>query len=230
MAAHFIVPPIFKTFYKTLVSTPYVQVARSWRLVEWLKNSKTQLLIGYYALLATTVIGTSLIIDRTGIARFIMDNARAQVSARYLAQSNPLDQSFLRLITGDKLVVLVSTPDRKYVGLTSDGIQYAEVPESSVVNQSFTNLGEIVENRSRSGWRLYLPHLNSAIYNLEFSAKYPGTYRFTYEIGDPGGRKSTRKTQSLTIRSNEHHRYNLTIDTVNPHQSTLVFMNIFYRE
>ena len=229
MPDHFTVPPIFKTFYKKLESTHYTAIITQWSLKNFLTSEKSQLWLGFYSLLVFSVIGTALFLQQTGLARSIMDATRTQASERYTQLKAAGDRSFIRFTASNGLVVLVTTPDGKYAGDTSEGIRFNQIPNAILTKQLSSNLIEIIANRSRTLWGLLIPNPVNGTYNLEFSAKYPGTHRFTVYLGDTFGQENTHQIETVTIQSNEHRRYVLDYNRETPTNTRLTFKNNFYR-
>ena len=229
MPNYFTVPPIFRTFYRNLESNFYTGINSRWSIKHFLADEKTQLWLGFYFALFSSIIGTYVFLNQTGLARTIMDASRAQTSERYHQLKAAGDRSFLRFTASNGLVVLVLSPDGKYTGDTSEGIHFNQIPNALLTNKLSTNLGEIITNKSRTLWGLLISSPTNGTYNLEFSAKYPGTYRFTIYVGDYSGQENTHHIETVVIQSNEHRRYVLDYNREAPDHTHLTFKNNFYR-
>jgi hypothetical protein len=202
VAKNFTPPAIFKTNYTNLESTGVKSAA----------PDHNHLLAGYYLILVVCIVGTSLLIDRTGLARMIMDTSRTRVSQATKLQ-NEANAAVIEITPASNLRILAYSPQNLYLGETADGLRYVQIPAGIIDNQHGVSL-----QMAQSG-----------LYNLEFSSKTPGTYSATITLKDFTGKRSTRHTEKLTFMNNEHIRYNLVFDSQQLPDSNLVFKNIFYR-
>jgi hypothetical protein len=215
-----IIPPIFKTQYTNVVSNqasfPETNSVRSFKLHF---PEKSQLMLAYYLLLTICIVGTASLIDRTGLARTIMDASRIDIVSpiHILTPKTPPVASIV-ITSSPELIVLLTTPDNQYLGNTADGILFRQPINGTVEKNSFTNL-----------LILTLKHAPTGTYNLEFSARRAGNFPFTLNQTDQSGIRSTQHTETVTLLGNEHRRYLLDFNSQNVTASNLVFKNAFYR-
>ena len=221
------VPPIFRTFYRNLETDTYHVGSRTHP--GFILSSKSRYLLGYYFILALAITGTAFLVTKTGIAQSIMAAARAQASAQYLTLKNRGNRSSIRLTSTAGLVALLSNEAQQFSGDTADGLRYQQIPSTVISTKQPVRLDDILANRSFTHWGILLNKPPKGTYSVEFSAKFPGTYRFTIYVADDAGIETVVAHQPITFNSNEHRRYLFEYYPSNPAGTQLVFKNIFYR-
>lgn len=232
MPERFSLPPIFKTFYKDLEAEKY-QVSTSKlttreRFTAWLNAYRTKLWFGFYTALFLVVVGTAYTLETTGIAHTIMENSRRRVSQQYAAWK-ATDHSTIRISATTGMVALVTDPNGKLIGDTAEGIRHLELENGTLTSQNQFNLQEIINHRSLKSWGLLINSPEDGGYNIEFSAKYPGTYHFTLTTTNKPGTSSQEFSDTIEIEKNQRHRYNLAFHKNQDDAIRLVFRNTFYR-
>jgi hypothetical protein len=185
------------------------------KAIAFFKRYTTQVLLSYYLIIILTAISTAVIIEKTKIAKYIMDEVRRQQRAQLTPAIT--DLSSINITTDHNLVALLIFPNGDRAGETIESIRFIEAKD---VYMPVTQ----VTDTSLANWALHATQPPSGIYLLDFGAKTNGDFRFNLEIYDASGRNRLVFQETITLTEKEYSRYQLVYNKLNSQQTKLTFL------
>lgn len=184
---------------------------------------KAQIWSSYFLAMVISVVVTSIGLEKTGIAKNIMDYARYRQKMSEAALNS--DGSLIQFYLDADMVVQVLAPQNERVGDTADGLRFKEIPvrflESAESEpQSLKRL-----NDSRP-WIMQIPNPPDGEYTLNFSCKSSNVYQTEITFVGSTSEKTKKFSQYLTCHENEYLSYKADYQKYKSNETELTFIKL----
>lgn len=184
------------------------------QIIHVAQKYSTRVWSGFYAMLIVASFATGYIVDKSNLAKNIMDWVRA----REVNQVQLVDMASINLTTSPGMVAYVIYPDGRRVGDTLDNIRYLEVSTASLTQtQIATNSGQISK-----AWGMSASQPPNGIYTIYFSSRLTGTYTYYLQTYNLEGIEQISMSNDIEFLTPSQKGYYLTYDKYDSQKIRLV--------
>jgi hypothetical protein len=158
---------------------------------------------GFSFALISSIILSTIIIEQSNIASYIMSRVRLQ--EKQTQKIIPSDVSSISIKASKGMVALVTLPTGERVGIDHQQTRFFEYPFASMT-----------KTQASINWELFIQRPPSGIYQLDLSVTNSGPHSLQFNSLDTTGYLPAEFTFQTSFSSDQIIRYHFSYDKTNP--------------